>query len=194
MTASYASGPLERASRSRLQSAAISHQPPATSHQPGPLPDWHELLASWFHSYSLLAVLREATGPSGVVLATASCSGGNWKIIDLGHQSCDGAAWTHEVPKFARRAPLRSDELARLLPADAMAHADAAIGDMAYADERSALPEDEQYAAAVSSPLVLAMAPHTAHDFSTALGQTDAIIANRYGLAALVDSETSALQ
>ncbi|MBB4858332.1 hypothetical protein HNO88_001651 [Novosphingobium chloroacetimidivorans] len=64
---------------------------------------------------------------------------------------------------------------------------------MAYADAQLALPEDEQYAAAVSPPLFLALALLIAHGLSTALGQTDAIIANRHGLAALVDSETSAL-
>lgn len=64
---------------------------------------------------------------------------------------------------------------------------------MAYADEQLALPEDEQYAATVSPPLFLALALLIAHGVGTALGQTDAIIANRHGLAALVDSETSAL-
>ena len=64
---------------------------------------------------------------------------------------------------------------------------------MAYADQQLALPQDEQYAAAVSPPLVLALALLIAHGVGTALGQTDAIIANRHGLAGLIDSETSAL-
>lgn len=64
---------------------------------------------------------------------------------------------------------------------------------MAYADDQLALPEEDQYAAAVSPPLFLALALLLAHGASTALGQTDAIIANRHGLAGLVDDQTSAL-
>lgn len=64
---------------------------------------------------------------------------------------------------------------------------------MAYADEQLALVEEDQYAAAVSPPLFLALALLLAHGASTALGQADAIIANRHGLAGLVDDQTSAL-
>lgn len=64
---------------------------------------------------------------------------------------------------------------------------------MAYADEQLALPEDDQYAAAVSPPLFLALSLLVAHGAATALGQTDKIIDNQHGLAALVDDQTSAL-
>lgn len=64
---------------------------------------------------------------------------------------------------------------------------------MVYADEQLALPEDEQYAAAVSPPLFLALSLLLGHGVGTALGQTDKIIANQHGLAALVDDQTSAL-
>ncbi len=64
---------------------------------------------------------------------------------------------------------------------------------MAYADEQLALPEEEQYAAAVSPPLFLALSLLLAHGAATALGQTDKIIDNQHGLAALVDDQTSAL-
>jgi hypothetical protein len=64
---------------------------------------------------------------------------------------------------------------------------------MTYADEQLVLPEEEQYAAAVSPPLFLALSLLLAHGAATALGQTDKIIDNQHGLAALVDDQTSAL-
>ena len=64
---------------------------------------------------------------------------------------------------------------------------------MTYADDQLALAEEKQYAAAVSPPLFLALALIVAHSASTALGQTDKIIANQHGLASLVDDQTSAL-
>lgn len=64
---------------------------------------------------------------------------------------------------------------------------------MAYADAQLALPEDRQYAAMLSPPLFLALALLLAHAVSTALGQTDALIADRHGLAGLVNDQTSAL-
>lgn len=67
------------------------------------------------------------------------------------------------------------------------------LGMMAYADAQLALPEEDQYADAVSPPLFLALALLLAHAVATALGQTDAIIANRHGLSAMVDDQTSAL-
>lgn len=64
---------------------------------------------------------------------------------------------------------------------------------MAYADEQLALPDEEQYSAAVSPPLFLALSLLLAHGVAAALGQTDEIIASQHGLAALVDDQTSAL-
>lgn len=64
---------------------------------------------------------------------------------------------------------------------------------MAYADEQLALPDEEQYAAALSPPLFLALALLLAHGASTAMGQTDALIVNQHGLAVLVNDQTSAL-
>lgn len=64
---------------------------------------------------------------------------------------------------------------------------------MDYADEQLTRPENEQYAAALSPPLFLAIALLIAHAFSMALGQIDRIVANRHGLAGLVDDEASAL-
>lgn len=57
----------------------------------------------------------------------------------------------------------------------------------------SALPEDKQYAAVLSPPLFLALALLLSHTVSTALGQTDAIIASHHGLAELVNDNASAL-
>lgn len=64
---------------------------------------------------------------------------------------------------------------------------------MADVERQDALPEDEQYAAVLTPPLFLALALLLAHAAATALGQTDAIIANRHGLAALVTDNATAL-
>ena len=64
---------------------------------------------------------------------------------------------------------------------------------MAQVEQQALLPDDQQYAAMLSPPLFLALALLLGHSASTALGQTDAIIANRHGLAALVDDNASAL-
>lgn len=58
---------------------------------------------------------------------------------------------------------------------------------------QASLPDDEQYDRVLSPPLFLALALLLAHALATALGQTDAIIANKHGLAAIVDDNTSAL-
>ncbi|TXC70558.1 hypothetical protein FSB78_06095 [Sphingomonas ginsenosidivorax] len=55
------------------------------------------------------------------------------------------------------------------------------------------LPEDQRYADVLSPPLFLALALLVAHAIATALGQTDLIIANQHGLAALVTDNASAL-
>lgn len=64
---------------------------------------------------------------------------------------------------------------------------------MDYADDQLALPDDEQYGAALSPPLFLAIALLMAHAVSLALGQVDAIVADRHGLAGLVNDDASAL-
>lgn len=67
------------------------------------------------------------------------------------------------------------------------------IGIMDEIDREAALPDDKQYAAVLSPPLFLALALLLGHGLATALGQTDAIIANRHGLAGLVSDTASAL-
>lgn len=64
---------------------------------------------------------------------------------------------------------------------------------MAEIEAQVALPEERQYAALLSPPLFLALALLLAHSVSTALGQTDEIIANQHGLASLVSDNFSAL-
>ncbi|RJG52473.1 hypothetical protein D0Z70_19895 [Sphingobium terrigena] len=64
---------------------------------------------------------------------------------------------------------------------------------MDYADDQLALPDDAQYGAALSPPLFLAIALLMAHAVSLALGQVDAIVADRHGLAGLVNDDASAL-
>ncbi len=64
---------------------------------------------------------------------------------------------------------------------------------MTYADRQLALPEAEQYDAALSPPLVLAMALLLGHGLSTALGQVDTLVADRDGLGGLINDDTSAL-
>ncbi len=67
------------------------------------------------------------------------------------------------------------------------------IETMTEIDSEAALPEDKQYAAVLSPPLFLALALLLSHTVSTALGQTDAIIASHHGLADLVNDNASAL-
>ncbi len=67
------------------------------------------------------------------------------------------------------------------------------IGIMEQIAREAMLPDDQQYASVLSPPLFLALALLVGHTVATALGQTDAIIANRHGLAALVSDNASAL-
>lgn len=60
-------------------------------------------------------------------------------------------------------------------------------------EREAALPDEQQYAAVLSPPLFLALALLLGHAVATALGQTDQIVANRHGLADLVDDNASAL-
>ncbi len=64
---------------------------------------------------------------------------------------------------------------------------------MKEVEREATLPEEQQYAAVISPPLFLALGLLLAHAVASALGETDAIVANRHGLAALVDDNTSAL-
>ena len=64
---------------------------------------------------------------------------------------------------------------------------------MAYADSQLALPREEQYAAALSPPLFLALSLILVHGLSLALGETDALVAKHQGVAGLVDSDTGAV-
>ena len=64
---------------------------------------------------------------------------------------------------------------------------------MDYADRQLALPERDQYAAALSPPLFLALALLLAHGVSVAFGQSDAIVESRRGLAGVVNDDVSAL-
>ncbi len=64
---------------------------------------------------------------------------------------------------------------------------------MADVAHQRALPDEQQYSAVLSPPLFLALALLLAHSVSTALGHTDAIIANKHGLGSLVDDNASAL-
>lgn len=64
---------------------------------------------------------------------------------------------------------------------------------MRSVERQAALPKSEQYSELLSPPLFLTLGLLLAHGFAMALGQTDEIVANRHGLAALVDDTASAL-
>ncbi len=64
---------------------------------------------------------------------------------------------------------------------------------MSAVEREAALPNEQQYAASLSPPLFLALVLLLAHTVSTAMGQTDRIIANNHGLGALVSDNASAL-
>lgn len=64
---------------------------------------------------------------------------------------------------------------------------------MDYADEQLLLPQEDQYSAALSPPLFLALSLLLAHSFSMALGQSDTIVANTRGLSRFVNDQTSEL-
>lgn len=67
------------------------------------------------------------------------------------------------------------------------------LATMDYADRQLRLPQEEQYPDALSPPLFLALALMVAHAVATALGQTDALVADRHGLSGLINDQTSAL-
>ncbi len=64
---------------------------------------------------------------------------------------------------------------------------------MAYADSQLALPAEEQYVAALSPPLFLALSLILIHGLSLALGEADTLVARRYGVAGMIDSDASAV-
>lgn len=64
---------------------------------------------------------------------------------------------------------------------------------MAEVERQAILPDEEQYGAILSPPLFLALSLLLAHASATALGQADALIANKHGLASLVNDNTTAL-
>ncbi|WP_236555118.1 hypothetical protein [Novosphingobium sp. 9U] len=64
---------------------------------------------------------------------------------------------------------------------------------MAEVEQQAALPDEEQYGSILSPPLFLALSLLLAHAGATALGQSDALIADNHGLASLVDDDATAL-
>jgi hypothetical protein len=67
------------------------------------------------------------------------------------------------------------------------------IDTMHYAEHQLALPETEQYGAALSPPLFLALALLISHGLAAAMGHADVIIANRHGMAGLINDDASEL-
>jgi hypothetical protein len=67
------------------------------------------------------------------------------------------------------------------------------IDSMDYAERQLALPEADQYSAALSPPLFLTLALLITHGISAGLGQVDTIVANRHGMASLIDDASSEL-
>lgn len=64
---------------------------------------------------------------------------------------------------------------------------------MEYAEQQLTLPAEEQYGTALSPPLFLALTLMLAHGVAAALGEQDAIVASKHGLAGLINDNTSAL-
>ena len=64
---------------------------------------------------------------------------------------------------------------------------------MAEVEQQAGLPDEDQYGTVLSPPLCPALALLLAHAAATAIGQTDALIANKHGLGSLVDDNTTAL-
>lgn len=58
---------------------------------------------------------------------------------------------------------------------------------------QAALPDEQQYVELLSPPLFLTLGLLLAHGVAMALGQQDQIVANRHGLASLVDDAATAL-
>lgn len=67
------------------------------------------------------------------------------------------------------------------------------IESMKEIERQASLAEDEQYSRLISPPLFLTLGLLIAHGIGVALGQTDALVAKRSGLAGLVNDDTSAL-
>lgn len=64
---------------------------------------------------------------------------------------------------------------------------------MRYADAQLSRPEAEQYDEALSPPVFLILTLVIVHVIAMQLGEPDAIIRNRAGVAAMIDSDTSAV-
>jgi hypothetical protein len=64
---------------------------------------------------------------------------------------------------------------------------------MRSVERQASLPDEQQFADLLSPPLFLTLGLLLAHGVAMALGQADAIIANRHGLASLVDDAATAL-
>ena len=67
------------------------------------------------------------------------------------------------------------------------------IAIMDYAERQLELPDADQYSDALSPPLFLALTLALAHVASSSLGEVDAIVAARRGVAGMINDETSAL-
>lgn len=67
------------------------------------------------------------------------------------------------------------------------------IATMKYADRQLELSQDQQYSAALSPPLFLALTLLIAHLAGTALGETDRLVADHRGLASMITDDSSAL-
>lgn len=64
---------------------------------------------------------------------------------------------------------------------------------MRYADAQLSLPEDDQYAEALSPPVFLVVTLVVTHLVAVAMGEPDVIIQQRSGIAGLVSDDSSAL-
>jgi len=67
------------------------------------------------------------------------------------------------------------------------------IAAMNYADRQLDLPQEDQYKAALSPPLFLALTLLIAHLAATAAGEADRLVADRRGLANMINDDSSAL-
>jgi hypothetical protein len=64
---------------------------------------------------------------------------------------------------------------------------------MEYAEAQLSLPPEEQFLGAISPPLFLVVTLLVAHGIDMALGNSDPIVANKHGLAALIPDDASAI-